>query len=712
MLILSETNMESNFYFEKPIDSIEDDKYGFDKHAITLAKTLLQMPLHESYTLTINGEWGSGKTSFVNLIIKHLEDSIELDNEKIIIIKFDTSLFQNSKEMISEYFKQLFSVLDKEKNINKSNEFKKLVKSFVAYGDKISLSFESFSSDNFLVTIWKKIKSIYNIWFNQAESQLTLQESKIKLSETLLKSKYRFIVIIDDMDRLPKEQVRHIFQLIYSLCKLPNHTFILPFDKKIVSNCINNAYGIENGETYIEKIIQREINVPEISSQKIKNNLLNTISDAGIEIDFSEKDYIELGYKICIQPLIRNIRDLNRLCDNFIFISNLTKDKINQFDLLILTSLKMKLPNLYRYISDNRYRVTFDDKTDALNLKEREGLGKLQEEFQKYEIFNSDILVAKRILDFLFPNFYLNYQGKREENQISTYPIHKHHICNSDYISSFFSSELEDDVCSFSQIQNLLLNLDAQQIITFFSEKGKKKQSLLKQTGSFISQETIEPSQLLNIAKAFSYIYDNDGDLFLSEKYEIFDSVMFKLDLYDSLTNLIDDKNLKMNLRCITKYLLNLHAYVYQSGESSLDENQYFNLRYSLFDAISNIGSVKVFNNFEPNLFFELYRMLRVDTKNDNMNETSKKECDKEINSIFNKFLNIKENVIGFVYIFRNNWNGFTKNTSIVDMRKSVFPEMTNLDEFAIPFVKEFVADYEYDNEISQTMELFLDLFN
>lgn len=705
--------MESNFYFEKPIDSIEDDKYGFDKHAVTLAETLLQMPLHESYTLTINGEWGSGKTSFINLILKHLEDAIELNNEKIIIINFDTSLFQNSNEMISEYFKQLFSVLDKEKNINKSNEFKKLVKSFVAYGDKISLSFESFSSDNFLVTIWKKIKSIYNIWFNQAESQLTLQESKIKLSETLLKSKYRFIVIIDDMDRLPKEQVRHIFQLIYSLCKLPNHTFILPFDKKIVSNCINNAYGIENGETYIEKIIQREINVPEISSQKIKNNLLNTISDAGIEIDFSEKDYIELGYKICIQPLIRNIRDLNRLCDNFIFISNLTKDKINQFDLLILTSLKMKLPNLYRYISDNRYRVTLDDKTDALNLKEREGLGKLQEEFQKYEIFNSDILVAKRILDFLFPNFYLNYQGKREENQISTYPIHKHHICNSDYISSFFSSELEDDVCSFSQIQNLLLNSDVQQIITFFSKKKKKKQSLLKQTSSFISQEIIESSQLLNIAKAFSYIYDNDGDLYLKEKYEIFDYAISQLDLNDSITNLINDRNTKMNICCITKYLLNLHAYVYQSGESSLDELQYFNLRYSLFDIISNIGNVKIFNNFEPNLFFELYRMLKMDTKNDSkMDENSKKECDKDINSIFNKFLNIKENVIGFIYIFRNNWNGFTKNTSIVDMRKSVFPEMTNLDEFAIPFVKEFVADYEYDNEISQTMELFLDLFN
>ena len=122
--------MEPGFYFEKPIDSIKEDKYGFDKHAVTVSKTLLQMPLHESYTLSINGEWGSGKTSFVNLIICHLKEAIEIDNEKIIIINFDTSLFQNSNEMISEYFKQVSSILNKERKINKSNEFQKLGKSF------------------------------------------------------------------------------------------------------------------------------------------------------------------------------------------------------------------------------------------------------------------------------------------------------------------------------------------------------------------------------------------------------------------------------------------------------------------------------------------------------------------------------------------------------------------------------------------------------
>lgn len=705
--------MEPGFYFEKPIDYIKEDKYGFDKHAITVSKTLLQMPLHESYTLSINGEWGSGKTSFVNLIICHLKEAIELDNEKIIIINFDTSLFQNSNEMISEYFKQVLSILNKERKINKSYEFQKLVKSFIAYGDKVSLSFESLSSENnFFVKIWKNIKSIYEIWFNKTDIKLTLQELKINLSERLTKSKYRFIVVIDDMDRLPKNQVRNIFQLIYSLCKLPNHTFLLPFDKRIVSKCINGAYGIKNGESYIEKIIQREINVPEIYEQKIKENLFSTIRNAKIEIDYSENEYIEKGYKICIKPLITNIRDLNRLCDNFIFSSNLTMDKINQFDLLLLTSIKMKFPNLYRYISDNRYRVTLSDKTDALEKKERKDWGKLKTEFSEYEINEANQLIAKKILDFLFPNFYLNYQGKKEENIYVATLEHKHHIKDSNYISVFFSPELDEDIITFTEIKNLLFN-DNKKIFEFLHNQINKKESILNQIDSFISEEEIEPSRLFEIAKAFSCLYEKDSNVFRKKDFSIFETAISKIesDLDKYLSELINSEDLINNKTCITEYLVKIHDYVLLSGESALNENDYFNLRLSLFDKLSKLNKILLFDSFYPNCFFNLYQNLKYDNSNSNMNQNDKDSCEKDLNTILNNFMNEKHNLLGFIMIYRENWQKAPKGILVSDLRKQYFPEITNIDKYAIQFAKEYLASNDYENDISQNLELFIDSF-
>ncbi len=702
--------MEPGFYFEKPIDSIEDDKYGFDKHAITVSKTLLQMPLHESYTLCINGTWGSGKTSFVNLIIHHLKDSIELDNEKIIIINFDTSLFQNSKEMISEYFKQLFSILNKEKRINKSNEFNKLVKSFIEYGDKISLSIESFSNEsNLFVKFWEKIKSIYNIWFNQSHVKLTLQESKDKLSELLLKSEYKFLVIIDDMDRLPKKQVRRIFQLIYSLCKLPNHTFILPFDKKIVSNCINNAYGIENGESYIEKIIQREIKVPEIEEKKIKDSLSETISEAGIKIDFSNNEYNTIGYNTCIKPFIRNIRDLRRLCDNFIFVSTLTSSVLNQFDLLILSTIQLKAPNLYEFISENRFKLAAG-KNPVKSLQDiekgvlgetvhspKDSYGTLKEVLKIYKIKEeNEVKQSKKILDFLFPNYYEYYDGERENFgwiQIE-YSAHEHHICDINYINSFFSSEFRNDIISFSQLDEVLTKYNEEKVFNYISSIIDKDicKSILKEIESYITIKELEEQQKKILVNAFAELYDLYG-VRHSILFGIFKTLIEEhSDKYDStLVHLeyLDKEKLGTKVKCLSKFFLLLDKNLDNYSPNDLDV-QIEKLRVSLFNQIEvNKDFYLFYSNGNNDVYLNLQKTI--------------KDCDPIKNEIYkyiNQLLLKPENMIGFILSdeAKQKWLDDEKYPPIVPTKLQVFveqefPNYTNITNKALQYVDQFLKE-------------------
>ena len=60
----------------------------------------------------------------------------------------------------------------------------------------------------------------------------SVSAKKQRLEEELFKFDGRVVVIIDDIDRLPNDQVRMVFQLVASLAKLPKINYLLSFDKR------------------------------------------------------------------------------------------------------------------------------------------------------------------------------------------------------------------------------------------------------------------------------------------------------------------------------------------------------------------------------------------------------------------------------------------------------------------------------------------------
>ena len=65
---------------DSPIETKEEDLLGRDRIAASVAGMINSSLGHEaagdeSLVVGIEGEWGSGKTSFINLILKNLECS-------------------------------------------------------------------------------------------------------------------------------------------------------------------------------------------------------------------------------------------------------------------------------------------------------------------------------------------------------------------------------------------------------------------------------------------------------------------------------------------------------------------------------------------------------------------------------------------------------------------------------------------------------------
>lgn len=57
---------------DKPISEPSEDRFGIDPFAKTLAASIRKMKAPEGTVVALNGPWGSGKSSAVNLILHHL----------------------------------------------------------------------------------------------------------------------------------------------------------------------------------------------------------------------------------------------------------------------------------------------------------------------------------------------------------------------------------------------------------------------------------------------------------------------------------------------------------------------------------------------------------------------------------------------------------------------------------------------------------------
>lgn len=54
------------------VEDVPEDRYGFGNIAENISRSILTLPLEASNVVGIEGAWGSGKTSLLNLILRNL----------------------------------------------------------------------------------------------------------------------------------------------------------------------------------------------------------------------------------------------------------------------------------------------------------------------------------------------------------------------------------------------------------------------------------------------------------------------------------------------------------------------------------------------------------------------------------------------------------------------------------------------------------------
>src|SRR4051812_941640 len=103
--------MTKNYFNDSPITSPTEDRFGMDPFARALARSFSELNAPVGSTIALNGPWGSGKSSAVNLIRHHLR---ALQGEdKLTIVDFQCWWFRGEDALTLAFLQTLYAALER-----------------------------------------------------------------------------------------------------------------------------------------------------------------------------------------------------------------------------------------------------------------------------------------------------------------------------------------------------------------------------------------------------------------------------------------------------------------------------------------------------------------------------------------------------------------------------------------------------------------------
>lgn len=334
------------FNFDNPIKISSKDILRRGKKAKQIAEKIKNTANAEtSFAIGINGEWGQGKTSFVNLI------SDALNDENRVIVNFNPWLNNDEKSIIHCFFDELGLKLRKY-NKELSNDLIKYASLLNTVGTGTATNF----SDIFSIIHKNEI--------------IDLKGRFEKINQAIKASGLQFVIFIDDLDRLYENEILEVLRLIRNTASFSNTVFIASYDRNYLVSALKRVNDY-HPDFYLEKIFQIEFSLPAFDKKVIKDKLLELIiphikeedrskfeellSESFLYVDESsvenfEKTYFNFGILI-------NLRDVSRFSNSFIINYQPLAGEIDLRDLLYLELLRIKYLGVYNMLSSgyNKY---------------------------------------------------------------------------------------------------------------------------------------------------------------------------------------------------------------------------------------------------------------------------------------------------------------------------------------------------------------------
>lgn len=369
--------------WDEAITTWSEDRWGRAPTVENLSRTIL---IAKAPVVGLFGNFGSGKTSILNLLRLHLKG-------KVIAVSFSTWL-PGSEQTLTSYL-----MADVATECQKEYMVPGLRRSAIRLAAALAQSI------SFLKGLTNFLPS-------------TTQRDDIEnLRSALQLLPKRVVVLLDELDRMEAEELRTLMKVIRGISQLPNLTFVCAAEKEMLIKLISGSL-IDDGDLYFEKFFPVQVPVPKIGDTDLQNagteRLIRVFDkrnwfDADAEKESFRKQLNEI-WTDKIRPFCRTPRAIGLLANDVDVAAAPIRREVDPIDLVLVEVLRRFKYSVYEIVANNSIILTGGDSWlrggSYHSDDDKKGLAnRLISDLKAVTKGDAELEDVKDILNEMFPKF-------------------------------------------------------------------------------------------------------------------------------------------------------------------------------------------------------------------------------------------------------------------------------------------------------------------
>lgn len=368
----------------------KESNVGFNAYASEIARAANLIRPNRAFSIGIDGEWGSGKTSLMALIRENLETTKPAERD-IVVMNFKPWMFDNKQSLLENFFavwaKQFSGNMDLRNDLQ---QYVKILNKAEGQLFKTDLTELLLGMDRDTNAIKERLESVI------------LSSGKV----------YNFF--IDDLDRVEQSEVLEVIRLCKILADFPNTIYFIAYDRAYINGALKHFTTDEEKQAeYFDKIVQLEFKVPVLVESKLKEILFKCLDDQINLLEIENRPGPDI-VRNAINPkyvpyLLKNIRGVKRFANIFLLRYKLANTSVDFTLFFRFELLHFSLRGIYHGLYESREDLLKLITGGGLNFREftnRFDCKFTQYEGEMFELLLSDLLLSNKTPSVFFNNFY------------------------------------------------------------------------------------------------------------------------------------------------------------------------------------------------------------------------------------------------------------------------------------------------------------------
>jgi hypothetical protein len=337
--------VRDQYIADQPISGKAEDRFNRSFFATRIAETIATRIDPSSIVLGLFGPWGDGKTSVLEMMQETLGSY-----QNAIVVRFNPWHFQSEDLLLRGFFATLADAMGQSLPNMKEKAGDLLKK----YGNVLSLASLTVGG----VVQLRPGDAVKGV--GEAMSNVGLDELRKRIEHMLDDANKRLVILIDDIDRLDREETHAIFKLVKLSASFRHTSYVLAFDDAVVSAALGERYGAGGtpaGRAFLEKIIQVPLHLPPADENSLRQLALegiqNALNQAGIELTQTQIDAFIRHFDDALLPQLETPRRAKLFSNALMFALPILKGEVNPVDLMLIEGIRVLYPHLYTGIREN-----------------------------------------------------------------------------------------------------------------------------------------------------------------------------------------------------------------------------------------------------------------------------------------------------------------------------------------------------------------------